>query len=60
MPTSAQKPNSTQDLGPELTICYYGGREREQGWGEGKEDKERVEGKPKEETEAKEKGREVQ
>ena len=35
-------------------------REREQGWGEGKEDKERVEGKPKEETEAKEKGREVQ
>jgi len=28
LPTSAQKPNSTQDLGPELTICYYGGRER--------------------------------
>lgn len=45
-PPPLKSPSSTQDLGPALTMYYYGGRER-QGWGEGKEDKEKKDGERK-------------
>ena len=58
MSTSAQKPRSAQDLGPELTIRLW--RQRESRGEETERRTKREKGKPKEETEAKEKGREVQ